>query len=278
MLIDIIHGPRTTNLVESGGTIAHMPKRLNWRRVIERLVLGLSDQQLVTGIAILSVGVYRIPASRGHISFYHFTLVTDLAWFSSNTHQIAVIVLRKYFEYYRNLGFWRGLCMLVMGLFLAVCTGLTAIVPQAGYYNCPAECIIHDFSFLGSINGRPLALMIVNLLFLVWGYSVALGPLFIWSQRVRKRITQLADSSLVIMFNIIFGAAFFGLGLYELLEDRYQGQVLLAIDQSEDEMTFGQIVPLALLSLPILSALEVYCGRLFSLNITDNNRREEGDQ
>jgi len=95
---------------------------------------------------------------------------------------------------------------------------------------------------------------------------------------VRKRITQLADSSLVIMFNIIFGAAFFGLGLYELLEDRYQGQVLLAIDQSEDEMTFGQIVPLALLSLPILSALEVYCGRLFSLNITDNNRREEGDQ
>jgi len=255
-----------------------MPKRLNWRRVIERLVLGLSDQQLVTGIAILSVGVYRIPASRGHISFYHFTLVTDLAWFSSNTHQIAVIVLRKYFEYYRNLGFWRGLCMLVMGLFLAVCTGLTAIVPQAGYYNCPAECIIHDFSFLGSINGRPLALMIVNLLFLVWGYSVALGPLFIWSQRVRKRITQLADSSLVIMFNIIFGAAFFGLGLYELLEDRYQGQVLLAIDQSEDEMTFGQIVPLALLSLPILSALEVYCGRLFSLNLTDNNRREEGDQ
>ena len=95
---------------------------------------------------------------------------------------------------------------------------------------------------------------------------------------MRKRITQLADSSLVIMFNIIFGAAFFGLGLYELLEDRYQGQVLLAIDQSEDEMTFGQIVPLALLSLPILSALEVYCGRLFSLNITDNNRREEGDQ
>lgn len=95
---------------------------------------------------------------------------------------------------------------------------------------------------------------------------------------MRKRITQLADSSLVIMFNIIFGAAFFGLGLYELLEDRYQGQVLLAIDQSEDEMTFGQIVPLALLSLPILSALEVYCGRLFSLNLTDNNRREEGDQ
>ena len=41
--------------------------------------------------------------------------------------------------------------------------------------------------------------------------------------------------------------------------------VLLAIDQSEDEMTFGQIIPLALLSLPILSALEVYCGTLLLL-------------
>jgi hypothetical protein len=74
------------------------------------------------------------------------------------------------------------------------------------------------------------------------------------------------------MLNIIFSAAFFGLGLYELLEDRRQGQAL----------TFGQIVPLALLSLPFLSALEASCGafcvRNYLLTTTEERKEIENEE
>jgi hypothetical protein len=272
LLIDAFCGLSYTD--KGSKRIKTQKKQINWRKIVERLVLSLSDQQLVTGTAILCVGLYCIPASRGHISFYHFTLVTDLAWFSSNTHQLAVMVLRNYFEKYYVLKIWRGLSMLVMGLLLAICTGLTSVEPPNGVYNCPAECVIHDFSF-SSLSGRPLGFMIVNLLFLLWGYSVALGPLFRWSTWLANRLKCLIlwpclchETCVRFIGNLLwtkpfkmaFSMAFFALGLYELLADRRKGQGLLAADQSEDQMSFGQIVPLALLVLPILSGLETYYG------------------
>ena len=54
----------------------------------------MSDTQLVSGIAML------ISASKklrdGSISVYHFNIVTDLAWFSSNTHILTLLVIRSF--------------------------------------------------------------------------------------------------------------------------------------------------------------------------------------
>ena len=59
---------------------------------LTRFILALSDQQLVTGLAILITGYYQ----RCSISGYHFSLVADLAWFSSITHLSTLAVLHKY--------------------------------------------------------------------------------------------------------------------------------------------------------------------------------------
>ena len=96
-------------------------------------------------------------------------------------------------------------------------------------------------------------LTIFNVLFLVWRYLISLGRLFIGSLGFKKRVRGWAGSPRFLLFNLAFSTALFGLGLYQLLEDRGQGR---AIGQSEDEMAFGQIVPLALLSLSVLSGLE----------------------
>ena len=52
-----------------------------WVLVIEKVALGLSDQQLLTGLAVLIAGFW----THCSISVYHFALVNDLAWFSANT-------------------------------------------------------------------------------------------------------------------------------------------------------------------------------------------------
>lgn len=58
-------------------------KRRNfWLPVIQKVVLALSDQQLLTGLAILIASLCQLCS----ISVYHFAVVGDLAWFSSNVH------------------------------------------------------------------------------------------------------------------------------------------------------------------------------------------------
>jgi hypothetical protein len=260
-----------------GSIFGDVSGRRFWREMIEKVVLVLSDQQLVTGTAILAVGIYRLPPSHGQISFYHFTILADLAWFSSNTHQLAVMVLREYFQNNDALRIWRIIGMLTMGLLLLVVTGFTSVVPQSENYSCPAQCVILDFDFSGGLRGRPLALMLISVIFLIWGYSVALSPFFSvtrnfwdveqWSntqrrpcetfRRVAKPVIRVIGSE---GFKIIFSTLFFALGIYELFSDRAYGEQQLAEDQSEDQWSFGQILPLALLALPLLTALEVYYG------------------
>lgn len=77
LIIDVLGRRNDRNGTD--GIFADTSKRQFWRKIVERVVLGLSDQQLVTGTAILSVGLYRVPPSHGHISFYHFSILADLA-------------------------------------------------------------------------------------------------------------------------------------------------------------------------------------------------------
>lgn len=91
---------------------AFLPKRLNaiisknqdhirirrckfWRVVLERLIIALADQQLVTGFAILITGWIVYNES---IYGAHFSLVIYLSSLSSSSHLAAIITLRRYFN------------------------------------------------------------------------------------------------------------------------------------------------------------------------------------
>jgi hypothetical protein len=56
----------------------------------------------------------------------------------------------------------------------------------------PARCGIGDFSF-NRFKGPPIALMTLNLSFFIWGYSVALIPLFKAPQAIWGGLLLLAD-------------------------------------------------------------------------------------
>jgi hypothetical protein len=65
-----------------------------WSECLYKIVMILSDQQLITGIAILITAMYL--KIQGSITVYHFTIATDEAWFSSNTHLVSLTVLRGF--------------------------------------------------------------------------------------------------------------------------------------------------------------------------------------
>ena len=77
---------------------SNLPKEeehTNYRtKALKQFVLTLSDQQLVTGFAILIASF----ALRCSISVLNFEIASSLAWFSSVTHLATLAILRQYFH------------------------------------------------------------------------------------------------------------------------------------------------------------------------------------
>ena len=84
------------NIDERKAHVSQLPemKRKNAirARFIEKIILNLSDQLLLTGTAILIAGFW----THCSISVYHFAMISDLAWFASNVHLITIVVLSQY--------------------------------------------------------------------------------------------------------------------------------------------------------------------------------------
>lgn len=110
----------------------HLHRCKFWRAVLERLVLALADQQLVTGFAILITGLIVYHEDRYGA---HFTLVVYLSSLSSSSHLAAIITLRKYFSANPALALLRIVLITAFALVLAVSIMLSsAFVPFYAIY------------------------------------------------------------------------------------------------------------------------------------------------
>ena len=88
----------------------------------------ISDQQILTGVSILTAGY----AKRCSINVYHWQVVVYLAWMSSGTHLITLSVLRNYLREKSILRLSRvaGMFILFLMLFIAI-----APTGSQNYYN-----------------------------------------------------------------------------------------------------------------------------------------------
>ena len=310
------------NLVRA---VVRKPRKLHSKPVdrdkrveaLTQFVLALSDQQLVTGLAILFVAV----GSRCKISIYEFLIVDCLAWFSSTTHLATLDVLRDYFirnQMVRNI---RIVGMVTMVILLSV-----GIVVLTRYSDdraaMPLQCAISSVS--ESMNNIAVILVTMILLqFLIFSYSSRFGHLFddqrtqneksysnrerllrqvillrhpklnvdaasiraiiktVVSERraeARERLLSKIDFRRVnsapfytliriglhgyldsFLSNIpasLFGLSF---GISQLSVARWSNPPSLTEDA--DKLSFGQIVSLLLLILPVLAAAEIYYGK-----------------
>ncbi|KAH0562533.1 hypothetical protein GP486_002781 [Trichoglossum hirsutum] len=121
-----------------------------WEKELQKVVLMFSDQQLVTGIAILGSGYSQL---RCGLSSYHWQITAYLAWFSSVTHLATLTALRQYFRKYPVIRNWRACFMIVLAVMLGV-----SLVPTGSEEwsdSLPAQCYFGEYPFSSGPNNTP---------------------------------------------------------------------------------------------------------------------------
>ncbi|KAL8876798.1 MAG: hypothetical protein Q9198_005070, partial [Flavoplaca austrocitrina] len=142
-----------------------------WQPIMEGLVSTLSDQQLLVGISILIIGFVKHCS----ISVYHFTVVSDLAWFSASTNLTSLNVLRVHFVENPSLRNWRVCLMLIIFVFLVTAVILAGHRSWYDSWISPAQCLFDET--LIEIGGEAAVRMAVNLVLLILLYGVTIGQL-----------------------------------------------------------------------------------------------------
>nr|CDP26461.1 Putative protein of unknown function [Podospora anserina S mat+] len=159
------------------------------------LVISLSDTQLVTGLAVL-VGALASLYRSDHdepMSVYHFTVASDLAWFSSTTHLSSLLVLR----YHPRISAKKGhrpthirpwtvrlpltIRLVLMAVFAALLFWATTLGGYECWYSimaCPAKCTLtHPW------GGEPETWVAVNTVLIVHGYSTHMLELSVTARK-----------------------------------------------------------------------------------------------
>lgn len=138
----------------------------------EKFILALSDQQLVTGMAIL----IAIFANHCRTSIYELNIAISLAWFSSTTHLGTLDVLHRYFRQNIVVRNWRMVGMI--GMLILLIPGLVLVESYVFYTpEIPMQCA----RFLPRSNPDagigPLAATFV-IMYLCTGYGSRLYKTF----------------------------------------------------------------------------------------------------
>ncbi|KAI9726885.1 MAG: hypothetical protein M1828_000233 [Chrysothrix sp. TS-e1954] len=133
-------------------------KKMARAGLLERFVLIMSDQQLVTGIAIFASGYINSCS----VSAYHFLTITALGWFSATTHLSTLTVLRNYFE-----DFW-----IIRSIRFFAMLGI-------GDSTMPVQCLITQKGRIRDTNPVKFCCVVFQLSFLLIAYSVKSAKLFL---------------------------------------------------------------------------------------------------
>ena len=297
------------------------------RDTLYALLLAMSDVQLASGIAMLTAAIIKLH--RGSISVYHFSMVTNLTWFSSSIHLLTLLGIRTKVVGSMKKGCrWgpaarggadvtlRILLMLLMASLLLYCCYVSGAAGLYSHYHCPAKCALGKEK-----GGVPLRWTILNFVLVIQSYLEAClilcPPVCHWwidkarhwlvdnrgleDQRKEPCWRRMATIPFYLMTSEAIkvlqdGLLYFTLGIYWTFDDRismHNGWRDYSNIADEDDIEgFGQLVPILLIGVPLIQALETYCGKIgsdlasqeYSLSIfrTDSPsldyRREEARQ
>jgi hypothetical protein len=268
-----------------------------WREIIESITLSLSDQQLVTGLAILIAGYYE--TLNNGLSVYHWNIVVYLAWMSSAVHIASLTLLKDVFNKRPKLRNIRvaGMLLLLVLLTAAMWPLRRAFVP----IGTPVRCLWRSRPWNARLQSMDdeFASLDINWVFsvtlLIGAYVWKLSQLFSSSrgwvrqwliakpQAATERIMRRALLShrakwltrpayfLSIYFyaiSVVYTetADSFAAAIVYLCLALARGAICILYDRSyvpedvkagESALTFGQLVPLFLLILPALTIFEL---------------------
>jgi hypothetical protein len=273
-----------------------------WREIIESVVLSLSDQQLVTGLAILIAGYYEML--NNDLSSYHWRIVVYLAWLSSSVHIASLTLLRDVLNRNPTLRNIRVGGMLILVVLLAVASWPTRLPWEWIRPGVPARCLWRSEITVPGYDGHPARVTpidsnwTITVIMLLIAYIWKLSQLFASSrgsvrrwlvakptaamERCMRRVAlnqspgwlrRVTHRTLVVFYLVFvtyteFAESFAASVIYLCLALPYGMTLVLSNRSSVDHgvttgelrLTFGQLVPLFLLVLPILQVFELSLG------------------
>ena len=165
-----------------------------WREALQNAVLAFSDQQIVTGIAILLSAYVQISCG---LQVYHWQVAVDLAFFSSITHLTTITCLRDYFRKRRSLRTIRLILMGTIGLMLSVALGTTGY--DVDHTSFAAWCLFQTKS-INYVADLPYNWFYMGILlsYLTVSYISRAVQLFPPSTRWRRRVLRRIPSNFVM--------------------------------------------------------------------------------
>lgn len=133
----------------------------------------MSDQQLVTGLAILISGFSQL---KQNLLYYHWQIIIDLAWFSSATHLSSLMCLEQYFQRHRLI--WYARLFLMTGLVVMLATAIMRTGIH-GFQNYSRIDILMPAVCLFELNIPEVSLsMIIGAIMLLVGFVVRVVKMF----------------------------------------------------------------------------------------------------
>jgi hypothetical protein len=221
-------------------------------KVIRKLLLSLSDQQVITGIGIQSVGLAKMKT----MVPYHFFIIWMLSLLSTATHIGTLLALVNDFKRDWVLRWLRQFFMFVnlvlscvSGIFILMATmkDLKKTLPIACVWQVPS-------------TGAPsnAAISIAGTIAVISGQCIFFG-VGVWYLHIKERrwITLIQTVGLCVM--VIIGAT--AAVRVILLSQAFGTPSLPLEDMGEKDWSFGQLLPLLLLLLPLVSAIEIMRGK-----------------
>lgn len=151
--------------MRSGAGLRRNLTKARRTEALSRFIFSLSDQQLVTGLAILIAAL----TNRCLISFYEFNIMISLAWFSSTIHLATLDVLQEYLVANPVIRNWR-----VLGMVSLMAMLLFGLLFQGAYFSnvkLPLQCVINE-------GPKPTFATICVLSFILVAYFSRILPLY----------------------------------------------------------------------------------------------------
>ncbi|KAK4651138.1 hypothetical protein QC762_611660 [Podospora pseudocomata] len=220
--------------------------------VRRKLLSGYSDQQILVGIGLQSVGLVK----SWQLSPYHFFIIWMLSLLSMATHNATLLSLINDFKRDWVLRWMRQLLMflnlllsIVYGVFLlqAKIKDLPDTLPIACAWTRPS-----DTTRLGGLD-VVATVVVVALNCLIFG----LATWYLQSRRQKSRAFRVVQAmGIVAMAGIAFGAT----TRAYLLSQAFGTPDVLLSDEGEKTWSFGQLLGMLMLLLPVISIIEIKRG------------------
>ncbi|KAK3387917.1 hypothetical protein B0H63DRAFT_471169 [Podospora didyma] len=241
----------SASLVLQGFVGRHDTKR-NPSLIRRKLLNSYSDQQIIVGIGIQSVGLVKAH----QMVAYHFFIIWMLSLLSMATHNATLLALVHDFRRDWVLRWLRQFLMFV-NLALSCVLGVYVLESKIrGLPNTlPIGCVWSIPESSSSVNGIDYVGTIVT----IAGNCVIFG-LATWYLHNRKqrfyKVVQLVG--LVLMAGIAIGAT----ARAYLLSQAFGKPDVSLSDQGEKSWSFGQLLSMLMLILPVISVIEIIRGEI----------------